>query len=54
MNNIRGINDSDGLHGACFKINIGRFFASVIEIFVKATILTTCCEYFLFVNPRSS
>lgn len=54
MNNIRGINDSDGLHRACFKINIGRFFASVIEIFVKATILTTCCEYFLFVNPRSS
>lgn len=54
MNNIRGINDSDGLHRACFKINIGRFFASMIEIFVKATILTTCCEYFLFVNPRSS
>lgn len=23
MNNIRGINDSDGLHRACFKINIG-------------------------------
>lgn len=23
MNNIHGINDSDGLHRACFKINIG-------------------------------
>lgn len=53
MNNIRGINDSDGLHRACFKINIGRLFASVIEIFVKATIVTIC-EHFLFVNPRSS